>query len=113
MKWLRFEAKLRELCDLIPIEVIAYERPAGRHTHAVIHHSKMVAIIEAFCEDREIDYCAFSAGEIKKFATGKGNCSKDDMIKAAQEKLGYKGEDDNEADALWMLELLKRELYVK
>jgi len=31
------------------------------------------------------------------------------MIKAAKDKLGYTGSDDNEADALWILELAKSE----
>ena len=32
------------------------------------------------------------------------------MIKKAQELLGYKGEDDNEADAPWLLNLAKQDL---
>ena len=48
---------------------------------------------------------AFSATEIKKHATGKGNASKPMMIEAARNKLGYTGADDNEADALWILDL--------
>jgi hypothetical protein len=31
------------------------------------------------------------------------------MIAAAQEKLGYPGTNDNEADALWLLELAKHD----
>ena len=31
------------------------------------------------------------------------------MIQAAKERLGYTGANDNEADALWLLELAKSE----
>lgn len=110
MKWLRFRAKLREVCETFPITAMVVERPAGRHGHAMMHQSKLIAILEAYCEENGVEYCAYSSGEIKKLATGRGNCSKEDMIEAAQEQLGYEGNDDNEADALWLLELLKRDL---
>jgi len=51
-----------------------------------------------FCEENDIVYQAFSASEIKKSATGKGNSGKPQMIAAAKEKYGYTGTDDNEAD---------------
>jgi len=70
------------------------------HTASIIHAAKMVAIIETFCIENGINYTAFSAQEVKKFATGKGNANKDAMVKAAQEKYGYPGTDDNIADAL-------------
>lgn len=110
MKLLRFRAKLKEVCELEQINLIAYERVAGFHKNAIIHASKMVAIIEAFCEENNIDYKAVSATEVKKFATGKGNAKKDDMIASAKLKLGYTGNDDNEADAIWIYQLLKNEL---
>lgn len=105
IKWIRFRAQLKEICDLAEITIIAYERPAGGHTGAVIHHAKLVAIIEEHCASIGIDYVGYSASEIKKKATGIGNCSKQAVIEAAQEKLGYEGSNDNEADALWLYEL--------
>ena len=44
---------------------------------------------------------------MKKFATGKGNADKGQMIEACQEKLNIQTNDDNEADALWILEWAK------
>jgi Holliday junction resolvasome RuvABC endonuclease subunit len=41
-------------------------------------------------------------GTIKRFITGKGNASKDQVIAAVQAH-GHKPEDDNEADALALL----------
>jgi len=110
IKWLRFRAQLKEICSMQKIQIVAFERPAGQHQGAVIHHAKLVAIIEEFCADNAIEYKAYSAGQIKKFATGKGNSGKPIMIQAAKDKLGYEGDDDNEADALWLLQLAKSEL---
>lgn len=110
MKMLRFRAKLKEVCSLEGINLIVYERVAGFHKEAIIHAAKMVAIIESFCEENQIDYKAVSATEVKKFATGKGNANKDKMIEAAALKLGYTGNNDNEADALWIYQLVKQEL---
>lgn len=100
MKLIRFRNKLKEVCASESVNMIVYERVAGMHTASIIHAAKMVAIIETFCTENGINYTAFSAQEVKKFATGKGNANKDAMVKAAQEKYGYPGTDDNIADAL-------------
>jgi hypothetical protein len=42
---------------------------------------------------------------VKLFATGKGNAPKDVVLTAAIQKLQYAGNDHNEADALWLLEM--------
>jgi len=107
MKWLRFRSKLEEVHKLSKLDLIVYERPAGRFIGAVIHSAKMVAIIEAFCEENNIAYRTFSAKEIKTFATGKGNAGKPDMIKAAKKMYNYTGQSDNEADALHLYHLAK------
>ena len=110
IKWLRFRAELREIIALEGITVIAYERPGGHHVGAVIHHAKLVAVIEELCADLNIEYKGYSSAEIKKHATGKGNCNKQAMIDAAVAKLDYQGSDDNEADALWLYELAAQDL---
>ena len=110
MKMLRFRSKLKEVCALEEINLIVYERVAGFHKNSIIHAAKMVAIIESFCEENGIQYKAVSATEVKKFATGKGNANKEAMIEAAALKLGYEGKNDNEADALWIYQIVKEEL---
>lgn len=110
MKLVRMKAKLQEIHTAYKFNVIVYERPGGRNTQAIITQSKIIGVIETFCQEKDIDYRAYSSTEIKKFATGKGNCGKDQMIIAAKNKLGYPGEDDNEADALLLLQLSINEL---
>lgn len=110
IRLLRFQGFLKEICELQSIDVIGYEKPGGRNYRALINHSKLAGEIEKFCEDNCLQYKGYSAAEIKKFATGKGNANKPAMIQAAQEKLDYTGENENEADALWILELMKSDL---
>ena len=110
MKLIRLKAKLREMHISQKLDIIIYERPAGQHAASVIHQSKMIGIIENFCEEEGIEYKAYSAKELKKFATGNGNCGKSAMVDAAKQKYGYTGDDDNIADAMHMLELFKSEM---
>ena len=110
MKLIRLKAKLQLIHNTEKLDLIIYERAAGQHTASVIHQAKLIGVVEKFCEEVGIDYKAYSAKELKKFATGNGNCNKQAMVKAAQTKYGYPGDDDNVADAMHMLELCKEEL---
>lgn len=113
MKLLRLKAKLDEVFSIENFELIVYERPGGRNKNPIIHQSKLIGKIEEWSEEHNVQYRGYSATEIKKFATGKGNANKPAMIKAAKDKLGYLGDDDNEADALWLLNLCKSDLNIK
>ena len=110
MRLVRFHSHLREICDKMAIKVIAYEKPGGKNYKGVINHAKLVGVIEKYCEYSGLDYLGFSAAEIKKYATGIGNVGKPEMMKAAQGRLGYIGNNENEVDALWILELIKNKL---
>ena len=110
MRIIRFRAKLKEICEKEYINVIAFERPAGRFARAIITQSELISQIKSYSIEHNIQYRAYSASEIKKFATGKGNANKDMMIKAAKEQLKYKGNNSDEADALWILNLLKEQI---
>ena len=109
VKWLRLEKWLEETCTLYNINLVAMERVSGRHHNGVEHHAKLLAIIELYCTKNNINYVQYSATEIKKFATGKGNASKGEMIQAAFNKFNYKGLDDNEADAIHIFSFAKHQ----
>ena len=110
MRLVRFRAKLREVCELEDIKLIVFERAAGKHANAVMVESELISTFKVFCEDAGIEYRAYSAGEIKRFATGKGRASKSDMVIAAKDKYGYPGFSDDEADALHLLHLAIEDL---
>jgi len=107
MRLIRLRSKLTEIIQSEKITLVVFERPCGRFKGAIVTQAELQGQIKITCEDLGVQYSGQSSGEIKKFATGKGNAGKPQMISAAQTKLGYPGEDDNEADALWLLEFAK------
>lgn len=100
MRLVRFKAKLREICALEEINLITFELSQGFHQNAVIVQSELHGVLKLFCEENNINYRSFAPKEIKRHATGKGNANKEAMIRAAQQKYGYTGTDDNTADAI-------------
>lgn len=109
MRVVRFKSKVRELINLENIDLVVYERPAGFHKSSLMVASEMVGVLKDLCLELKIDYACYSATEIKKFATGKGNANKEAMIKAAKD-LGFNPADDNEADSIHLYNLTKKEM---
>lgn len=111
MRVVRFKAKVREVMDLEGIELVVYERPAGRFKSSIMVSSEMVGVLKDLCIERGVELACYSAGEIKKHATGKGNANKDLMIESARSNWpDVDILDDNHADALWLLDLTKTKL---
>lgn len=109
MRYLRFDAWLNEMENLSgPIQAVWFEE-VRRHvgTDAAHVYGGFLATLSAWCEQRQIPYAGLPVGTIKKFATGKGNARKAEVIAAMQAR-GHEVVDDNEADALailhWALE---------
>jgi Holliday junction resolvasome RuvABC endonuclease subunit len=109
MRVVRFKAKVKELIALEGIDLVSYERPAGMHKSSIMVASEMVGVLKDLCIGLGVELACYSASEIKKFATGRGNAKKEDMIKAAVE-LGFVPKDDNEADAIHLYFLTKKDL---
>lgn len=112
MSLIRFKAKLSEVVKLEDINLIVFERPAGMHVSSVISQSEKHGVLKLFCEENKIQYKGYSASEIKKFATGKGNAGKPLMIQACKDKYNIIPEDDNHADAIHIYYLGKSDLSV-
>lgn len=91
-------------------KVIVFEE-VRRHAGTTAAHvyGGFLAHLTAFCAEEGVEYVGVPVGTIKKFATGKGNASKEMMIFAAQ-TAGRDITDDNEADAYWILMYAKKEL---
>jgi|SRR3990167_4028769 len=109
MRLVRFKSKLAEICSLEGINMVVFEQVAGFHKGAIIVAAELIGVLKSFCEENKIEYRSFAATAIKKFACGKGNAGKPIMIAAAKEKLNYQGSSSDEADALWILEMAKKE----
>lgn len=114
MVLIRLRAKLDEVVKLEGINVVVFERPAGMYASSIISQSEKHGVVKLYCEENGIQYRAYSATEIKKHATGKGNAKKQLMIETAQEKWAdLEIIDDNHADALWLFDIAKRDLNIE
>lgn len=111
MRVVRFKSKVRELIVLEGITIISYERPAGMHKGSIMVASEMIGVLKDLCIELNVDLACYSASEIKKHATGKGNANKDAMIAKAVE-LGFNPKDDNEADAIHLYNLSVSDLNI-
>lgn len=105
MMFLNFKRWLVELnrsCN--EIDYIYFEA-VRRHlgTDAAHIYGGFLAHLTAFAESRNIEYKGVGVTTIKKHITGKGNTSKQQVIEAVRSK-GFDPVDDNEADALALLD---------
>ena len=94
------------------IDLVAFE--SARHAApgmqgALVVQSEMQGVLKSWCLSVGVMYIGFSAATIKKFATGKGNAKKPQMIAAAELRFDFPVIDDNHADALWILEFARNE----
>lgn len=81
--------------DIICIEGFSYgSKGRGISFQFGLGHSIRNALFQA-----GIDYNLVTPGQLKKFATGKGNTSKDNMILPIYKRWGYEHDSDNVRDA--------------
>lgn len=111
MRLVRFKSKLKEILESEQIDLVVFERSSGFHKNALITQAEMHGVLKNTLDEIGIPYRAYSSGEIKKQATGKGNAKKPQMIAAAVEKWpDIIIEDDNHADALWLKDLAEKDI---
>ncbi|CAK01389.1 crossover junction endodeoxyribonuclease RuvC [Bartonella tribocorum] len=108
MRYLRFKQWLTEIKHTAGGIDAVYFEEVRRHvgTDAAHVYGGLLATLTAWCEHHQIPYEGIPVSTIKKATTGKGNASKEEMIEAMCIK-GHKPCDDNEADALAILHLVK------
>lgn len=99
-RFLRLRRWLTEQHERSRIREVVFEE-VHRHlgTDAAHVYGGLLAIVSEWCEDRGVPYQGVPVQTIKKFAAGKGNASKTEVIAAVQ-SWGFKPRDDNEADAI-------------
>ena len=85
------------------IDTVAFEMV---HNHKGVYaahiYGGFLATLETVCFEQQATIVPFGVKAIKKFITGNGNASKQDMIDAVV-SLGFKPIDDNEADSIGIL----------
>ena len=105
MRYLRFKHWLAELKNITGEINAVYFEEVRRHVGVDAAHvyGGLIATLTTWCEHHNIAYQGVPVGTIKKHATGKGNAGKAEVI-AAMRALGHPVTDDNEADALAILQ---------
>jgi len=84
-------------------KLVIYEMPHMRGGYASDLLIGLMTVVRMVCLEHDILYMSVHSGTLKKFATGSGKASKEEMIIAAERTYG-KVADDNQADALHLLD---------
>jgi Holliday junction resolvasome RuvABC endonuclease subunit len=97
-----FRLLLTDLFQRKKFDVVIYERPFARGQHATRSLWGMAGVLEECSTCWNMAVLDMPPSTIKKFATGSGKASKQDMIAAAR-RFGYTGDNEHEADAICLL----------
>ncbi len=105
IRYVYFAKWLDEIEELLgPFQYIAYEEVRNHKGVDAAHvYGGLWAHLTAWAERKKIPYEGIPVGTIKKHITGKGNSGKE-LVIAGVRKLGFAPKDDNEADALALLD---------
>ena len=113
MRYLRFQKWLEEINQLTNGIDLVYFEEVRRHLGVDASHAYggFMAYLTGWCESKnpKIPYLGIPVKTIKKHITGNGNSKKEVVIEAIK-KLGFNPVDDNEADALALLDLVIKKI---
>lgn len=111
MRFIRFRRWLEEILALTRPILCAYEAAHHRGGYATELLVGMATRLQEICAEREIEYVAVHSATLKKASCGSGRADKSAMITEARRRFpGHEIADDNEADALLLLEYAKAKL---
>lgn len=110
MRLLRLENYIKEIYEQHHPSLIVFEHPIqypGRHEPVGF---TMMGVLTRWCEAVGFkNYTSYYPTQIKKHAVG-GRANKELLLKLARERWPEQNiEDDNQADALWLLSLAQQE----
>ena len=106
----RLHDGLAEFLGRYPAELIACEDAHyGTKNHEIAAlHAELRGVVKLVAREHNAGYVAFKPSTIKKFATGYGLAKKPQMVAACKRLLCVDVDDDNIADALFILELARQ-----
>jgi crossover junction endodeoxyribonuclease RuvC len=97
--WLRDHImEMAPAADLVVLEGYSYASK-GR---AIISLGELGGVLRVALHEAGVPLVEIAPSVRAKYATGKGNASKEEVLASAIRRLGYTGHDHNEADALWL-----------
>jgi len=92
------------------VDMVAYEMPHNRGGATTEMLNTFAGTVQMVCYIWKIPHRSVHSLTIKKFMTGSGKATKEDMIKAVQKKHpGIKDLDEHQADAIALLCFMKAE----
>lgn len=101
-RWVAFKTWLSEMIASYDIQAVYYEKVMSHSATRAAHcYGAFEALLEVACYSRNCELIPVGVGTIKKFATGRGNASKNEMMAAIDDSVDLV--DDNHADALHLL----------
>lgn len=106
----KFEQYLERAIATMGCEVIATENAGfgSPNPEVQARHNERLGVIRLVAARHGIEVYAFHPSNIKSFATGDGHADKKAMVAACKRLLKITVTSDDEADAIWILELMKR-----
>jgi crossover junction endodeoxyribonuclease RuvC len=109
-RWIRFYSWLATWLDAKP-ELIVYEEPITvfKHKQGLGLGYAFEAVLHLFCAREKIDCVGVNVSSLKKWATGDGRADKFKMVRFARQ-IKPDVSDDNEADAILLLEFAKAKI---
>lgn len=108
-RYMALRKKLNGIIEKHPdLKLVAYERALMRG-YSASYAAGYTAVVQEWCATHGIEHTSIMPVSVKKFITGKGNASKEEVIAAVQ-KRGFTPIDDNEGDAIAIM-LWARETY--
>lgn len=102
IRFLKFQSWLKRVVKRYGITLIIYEKPFLRGGAASDFLKGFMLIIRMVAVECDVSYQGIMGTTLKKYATGNGRASKEEMVLTAEQRYG-KVKDDNQADALHLL----------
>ncbi len=103
LRFARFRSWLEEVGNLVEPAVVLFEQAHHRGGAATELCVGMTTRMMEWAASKGIEYAAVHSATLKKFATGRGNADKSEMIHRASEIAARVIEGDDEADAICLL----------
>lgn len=102
-RFIKFRQWLEEQLLLYGVSEVVFEAVRKHSSTDAAHmYGALMGSLTSFCAEHEIPYSGVGVGTIKKYISGKGNASKEQVLEAVRAR-GFAPEDDNAADALALL----------
>lgn len=88
-----------------PVLVAVEGYSFGSKGQAVYGIAELGGVVRLALHDLQVPIVVVPPASLKKYATGRGNAKKEEVLVAAVKRLGYHGANNNIADAMWLRQM--------